>query len=234
MIKNFMCTTPALTGVVLFSVLGSLLTLTACDHKAAEASQSQAHGPVKLSAVVLNASSVANGITTTGTVLAEQQVAVQSQIMAQVDAISFPEGGHVSKGQVLIQLDDTELRAQLEKAEAALDLAQVQEKRVKAQADAGATSQQDYDSAEAQLASAKSDVDLLQAQLRQVPNQGALRRRGGVREVELGVMLQPGSMVTTLQDMSSLRVEFSVPEMSFPACASECRCASLWRDARIL
>jgi len=201
----------ALAGVALVSLLG----LSACKQKAADA-QTQGHGPVKLSAVVLNASTVSSGIITTGTVLAEQQVSVQSQAMGMVTRIGFPEGGHVSKGQVLVQLDDSQLRAQLEKAQAALDLAQVQEKRVKAQADAGAISQQDYDSAEAQLASAKSDVDLLQAQLAMCQIKAPFSGEAGLRQVELGVMMQPGNVVTDLQDMSSLRVEFSVPEDEAP------------------
>ncbi len=205
--RNFTRSAPALMAIAFFCLSG----LTACNHKD-NAAAAQAHGSSKLPAVVLNAASVSSDIITTGTVLAEQQVAVQSQIMAQVREIGFPEGGHVSEGQLLVKLDDSELKAQLEKASAALDLARAQEKRFSAQADAGAVSQQDYDSAKAQLESAQADVDLLKAQLLKCEIRAPFSGEAGLRQIELGMMLQPGSMVTTLQNLRSLRVEFSVPE----------------------
>jgi membrane fusion protein (multidrug efflux system) len=205
--KNFTRNAFAFTGLALFSSFG----LMACEHQK-DGGASAAQGGAKISAIVLNPSSVSTGLITSGTVLAEQQVAVQSQIMAQVTEIGFPEGGRVCQGQVLVKLDDSELKAQLEKASAALDLARAQEKRFSAQADAGAVSQQDYDSAKAQLESAQADVDLLKAQLVKCEIRAPFSGEVGLRQIELGMMLQPGSMVTTLQNLRSLRLEFSLPE----------------------
>ena len=189
-----------------------LLGLSACKKDEAASAASTPQAPVKMAAIVLNASTVSSGITTNGTVLAEQQVDVQTEIAGKVVRIGFPEGGHVSAGQVLVKLDDAELRSQLEKASAQYDLAKAQEKRIQEQAAAGAVSRQDVDQALAQLGSAKADVDMLKAQLAKCEIKAPFAGEVGLRLVELGAVLQPGTRITSLQDLHSFRIDFSVPE----------------------
>ncbi len=200
-----------LPGFVLVSVLG----FAACGKK--EAGNSAAPGgpgaPVmKLSAIVLNSSTLSSNLIAPGTVMAEQQVNVQTEISGKVVRIGFPEGGHVSAGQVLVKLDDSELRAQYEKASAQLLLAQSQEKRIHEQADAGAVSAQEYDQVRAQLEAAKGDAAMIKAQLDKCEIKAPFAGEAGLRKVEMGAVLQPGTQVTSLQDLRSYRIEFSLPE----------------------
>ena len=215
MFKNSSWAKKFLAGFFLLSSLTSL-GLTACGKKEAANGAPGGAGPVpppaKLAAVVLNVSAASSGIATTGTVLAEQQVEVQTEIAGRVTRIGFPEGGHVSAGQVLVKLDDSGLRAQFRKASAQLHLAEAQEKRMKEQTDAGAVSAQEYDQVRAQLESAKGDADLLKAQLDKCEIKAPFGGEAGLRKVELGAVLQPGTRITTLQDLRSYRVEFSIPE----------------------
>ncbi len=188
--------------------------LLACNRHAADSGEAKARGgaPEALAAVVLNAATVTSNVIATGTVLAEHQVDVQTEISGKVVHIGFPEGGHVAAGQELVKLDDSELRAQYEKAKAQLLLAQVQEKRMQPQFEAGAVSQQDVDQARAQLESAQADAALIKAQLDKCEIRAPFAGDVGLRLVELGSVLQPGTKVTTLQDLHSFRIEFSVPE----------------------
>ena len=190
------------------------VALSACGkHEAASGAPAGAGAaPAKLAAVVLNASTTTSGIIATGTVLAEQQVDVQTEIAGKVVRVGFPEGGHVSAGQLLVKLDDAQLRAQFEKASAQLLLAQAQEKRLHEQSEAGAVSAQEYDQAQAQLASAKADADMIKAQLDKCEIKAPFAGDVGLRKVELGAVLQPGTMITTLQDLHSYRIDFSVSE----------------------
>ena len=144
--------------------------------------------------------------------LAEQQVDVQTEIAGKVIRISFPEGGPVSAGQVLVKLDDSELRAQFDKANAQLHLAEAQEMRMKEQADAGAISAQAYDQVHAELESARAQAALTQAQLDKCEIKAPFAGIAGLRKVELGAVLQSGAKITTLQDVHSYRIEFSIPE----------------------
>ena len=199
-------TLSVLVGIV------SFLSLTACGKKDAASVRPSGVPPAKLAAIILHASTITSGIATTGTVLAEQQVDVQAEISGKVVHIGFPEGGHVSAGQVLVKLNDSELRAQFEKASAQLQLAEAQEKRMKEQADAGAISAQQYDQIHAQLESARGDAALFKAQLDKCEIKAPFAGEAGLRKVELGMVLQPGTKVTTLQDLHSYRIEFSIPE----------------------
>lgn len=168
--------------------------------------------PVKMAAIVLNPSNAATDITVTGTVLAAQQVRVQTEIAGKVVKVGFPEGGSVAAGQVLVKLEDSELRARLARAAAQLLLAGGQEKRSRAQFDAGAVSRQEYEQIHAQLEIATADVSLLKAQLDKTEIKAPFAGETGLRQVDLGTVLQPGSAITNLQDLSFCRLEFSVSE----------------------
>jgi membrane fusion protein (multidrug efflux system) len=198
----------------LLAALFLLAGLIACGKREAAAGNSGAAAapPVKLSAVVLNAAAVSSGITTTGTVMAERGVELKTEISGRVIRIGFNEGGSVSTGQILIKLDDAELRAQLEKARAHVLLAQTQEKRLKEQVDAQAVSQRDYDAARADLQTAQAEADLAKAQLDKTEVRAPFGGSAGLRQVDLGAVLQPGTVVTMLQDLHSFRIEFSIPE----------------------
>ena len=188
--------------------------LIACGKREAAAGSpgAAAAPPVKLSAVVLNATAVSSGITTTGTVMAERGVELKTEISGRVVRIGFNEGGSVVAGQTLIKLDDAELLAQLEKARAHMLLAQTQEKRLKEQVDAQAVSQRDYDAARADLQTAQAEADLAKAQLDKTEVRAPFGGSAGLRQVDLGAVLQPGTVVATLQDLHSFRIEFSIPE----------------------
>jgi len=168
--------------------------------------------PVKLAALILSAQSSTSGLTATGSVLAEREVEIKTEISGKVVRIGFVEGAKVSTGQVLVKLDDAELRAQAERASARLLLAETQEKRLKEQVAAEAVSQREYDQARAELQTARADAALASSQLDKCALKAPFSGMSGLRQVELGSVVQPGTLITTVQDVSTLRVEFSVPE----------------------
>lgn len=169
--------------------------------------------PARIPAVVLKLSlSGSAGATVPGTVLAEQQIDVQAEISGKVAEIGFREGEPVKAGQLLVRLDDTELKARLQQADAGLLLAKTREERLRQDLKAQAVSQGEYDQAQAEFRSAQAGASLARAQWEKTHLRAAFGGVVGLREVELGSVVQPGARVTTLQNLKTLRVEFSVPE----------------------
>ncbi len=144
--------------------------------------------------------------------MAEREVELKTEISGRVARIAFREGSYVDSGQLLVKLEDSELRAQLERAQARLMLAQTQEKRLKDQIEAQAASQRDYDAARADLQTAKADADMAKAMFDKTEIRAPFAGIAGLRRVDPGAVLQSGTKLTTLQDLASLRIEFSIPE----------------------
>lgn len=183
----------------------------AAQGRAPGAASAAASAP-RFAAVVLQPAPASEGITATGTVLAEQEVNVQTEIAGRVIRIGFGEGEPVKAGQILVELDGAELRAQADRAEAGLMLAKSRAQRTALDYKARAVSRSEQDQAEASLKTAQAEAALTRAQWEKTRIRAPFDGTAGLREVELGTVVQPGARVTSLQNLASLRVEFSVPE----------------------
>ena len=171
-----------------------------------------AAGPAKLPAIVLAASTASPTISVPGSVMAEQEVEIRAEISGKVTQIGFHEGEPVKAGQILVRLDEGELKAQWEGADAALLLARSRERRAQEDFKAQAISRNDYDEAQAQLKTAAAAAALARARWDKCRITAPFSGVAGLRGVDMGAMLQAGAPVTTVQDLRSFRVEFSVPE----------------------
>lgn len=190
-----------------------------CNEKAAPAAGSAgapggagAPPAARLAAIVLAPASASGSVSTTGTVLAEQEVELRAEITGRVTSIGFREGEPVAAGQILLELEGAELKAQADRAEANLDLARTRVERMRRDFKAQAVSRNELDQSEAAFKVAKAEAALTRAQWEKTRIRAPFAGKAGLREVELGSVVQPGTRLTTLQNVSSLRVEFSVPE----------------------
>lgn len=151
-------------------------------------------------------------LSATGTLLPVEAVTLQAETSGIVTEILFDEGKAVRKGDVLLKLDDSELRAELARAEARLKLAETLERRQRDLFQAKAISEAEIDETRANVATARADVDVVRAQIakRQIlaPFDGVV----GLRRISPGAYLTPGTSIGSFQDTRSLKIDFSVPE----------------------
>ena len=152
----------------------------------------------------------------TGTLLANEVITLQTETAGIVTAINFEEGKPVKAGSVLVAMDDVELQARASRAEAELELASALEKRQRELMQASAVSGADYDQSAARLAIARADLELVRAQLAKRTIRAPFDGIIGLRRVSVGAYLTPGTSIGTLQDLSSLKLDFSVPERYYP------------------
>lgn len=153
-----------------------------------------------------------NTIEATGSLLANEAIEVRSEIAGRVTFIGFTEGGTVAKGQVLIRINDDDLQAQLRKSELAVQLASDDEGRKKQLLEVKGISQQAYDDARITSQSAEADRDNLRALIAKTVIRAPFSGKIGLRQVSEGGYVSPNTLITDLQQVSPIKVQFSVPE----------------------
>lgn len=151
-----------------------------------------------------------------GTLYAVNGVDIASEVGGIVRDINFLSGERYKKGAVLINLDDRIEQANLKSLLAQQQLARIIHSRDKKLLETHAISKTDFDTVEAKLKDVDAQVERTRAviALKQItaPFDGQL----GIREVNIGQYLNVGESIVTLQDLSSLYIDFSLPEKYLP------------------
>jgi membrane fusion protein (multidrug efflux system) len=152
-----------------------------------------------------------------GTAQANESVTLTAKVTDTVRSVDFEDGAFVDSGQVLVQLTNQEEQALLAEARANLDDAESQLRRLENLASQGLTSASDLDIARSRAAASEARLNTVVARLRdrliQAPFAGVL----GFRQVSPGTLLAPNTPITTLDDISVIKLDFTVPETFFGA-----------------
>lgn len=205
--------------IVAVTIVGALVLIKVGLLKGDSAPRGMSRGPggagggtTGVRAVILAAERVADRIATVGTILANEDVDVRSEISGRIEAISFTEGSRVAKGQVLVKIADAELRAQTARAESRLAMAEDETGRQKQLFEQNLSSQREYDTAINELNVAKADADLVRAQLAKTEIRAPFDGKVGLRFVSEGSYVSPATPITSIQDDTPVKLDFSVPE----------------------
>ena len=185
------------------------------ENKAGEAEGKGAgakKGPSRVSGMILQPQSFDDNLSLSGSLEANEQVDIRSEVSGVVESINFQEGSNVSKGQVLFKVNDLELRAQLAKAKTAQNLASENERRAKLLLQKEAISQEEYDVARADLQSAKAQTQLISAQLAKATLRAPFSGKIGLRSISKGTYVTPETVVAKLINMNQVKLTFSIPE----------------------
>lgn len=147
-----------------------------------------------------------------GTALARESVEITSKSANTVSAIRFTEGQRVSAGAILVELDRTQAAAALAEAEAALAESRNQAQRGRDLSVTQALSKAQLDQLETGLKTAEARVTAARARLDDTVIRAPFAGRTGFRRVSLGGLVTPGVVITTLDDTSVIKLEFTVPQ----------------------
>jgi len=152
------------------------------------------------------------GIEAIGTVGAARGVDLTVETTGIVKEIFFESNDRVEANEVLVQLDDAVQRADLEAARTQANLDQVALARAIELQQRGVGTAATLDSARAAAETSASQVNKLQAVLDQKQLKAPYTGVVGIPRIELGQYVQPGTVVATLQNLDTMRADFSVPE----------------------
>jgi membrane fusion protein (multidrug efflux system) len=168
--------------------------------------------PQTIAAVEVKSQTWTPGIPAIGTARATFGVELASQLGGVVKQINIVSGKKFAKGDLLVQLEDAIERADLADAEATLKLADDSLDRSRSLQTKGYTPQASYEQAQQQFASAQARVARLKAVIEQKAITAPFGGVAGISRIDLGQYLQPGTVVTSFQDLSGMKVDFRIPE----------------------
>ena len=147
-----------------------------------------------------------------GTARANESLDVTAKVSNLVTAVRFAEGQQVRRGQVLIELDGREARAELAIAEAALSESRSQFNRSRELYTTHALSEAQLEQIEATLKANEARVAFARSRLSDTVISAPFAGRMGLRRVSVGSLINPGMVITTLDDTSTIKLDFTIPE----------------------
>lgn len=148
----------------------------------------------------------------TGTLLANEAIDIRPEISAKVTGIFFKEGTNVSKGHVLVKMFDKDLQAQLKSNMLQLELAQKELDRKKELYQFKGISKEELDISENNYNTLRATQDLIKAQISKTELRAPFAGTVGLRMVSEGAFVSNTTIITSLQQMDPIKLEFSVPE----------------------
>ncbi len=151
-------------------------------------------------------------LATTGTVRANEEVEIVSEISGKISDFHFREGSAVAAGQLLLKIDDSELLADRQRALYRVELAERAEARQQQLLDDGVISSETYDVALGELNVLRAELQLIEAQLLKTEIRAPFSGIIGLRWVSPGSYLSSQTRIASLNDLDPVKLDFSVPE----------------------
>lgn len=168
--------------------------------------------PTNVIGIVLKTTTFDNNLSLSGSIEANEQIEIHSEVSGIVEGIYFTEGSYVRKGQVLFKVNDIELKAQLKQASTKEGLASENERRAKLLLQKEAISQEEFDVARADHASAQAQTQLIKAQIAKTAVKAPFSGKIGLRSISPGTYITPAILVAKLVNTEKIKITFSIPE----------------------
>jgi membrane fusion protein (multidrug efflux system) len=177
-----------------------------------KAAQAAGPPPEAVGTVVAKGAEWESLLESVGSVAAGRGVTITNEVPGVVKAIRFDSGAKVRPGQVLVELDASVERAQLSSLQARRDLATTSAERTRHLAAGGASTKAQLDADEAQLKTVSADALALEAQIDKKTIRAPFGGKLGIRSVNLGQYLNPGTPITVLESLDAVYIDFTVPQ----------------------
>lgn len=195
----------------LLPVLGALL-LMACEEEASAPARAGWGGAARVVTQQVERQHIVDEIEALGTARANESIEIQPRISSLIEDFTFEEGQLVRKGQQLVQLEDNEIEAGLRLAEANLSESRSLYNRSKSLADTQAISASTLEELLAQVRVDEASVEAAKARLDNTVIRAPFAGRVGLRRVSPGSFVNTSTVITTLDDVSKIKLDFAVPE----------------------
>ena len=196
-----------LGGLMALSVL-----LAGCGGDDEGGAMRRASGPAPVITEPAKLGAVTDQYIALATARANEAIDVTPRISSVVSAIRFEEGQSVDAGVVLVELDSREIRAELDLAEANLRERRSRYGRLEALAASQVVSEVELEEIQAQLQVAEAQVNSARARMEDTVIRAPFSGMLGLRRASVGGLVQPNTVITTLDDIGVMKLEFTIPE----------------------
>jgi len=197
-----------LGGIFGFKFYGNMKMM---EHMAASGNPAQT-----VSAIVAQMEEWQPTLKAVGTLRAVKGADLAAEVSGIVEAIHFESGSEAEEGALLVQLRNADDLARLEALQSAARLAEITLQRDEKQLKSQAISQATYDNDAANLTAARAAVENQKAVLDKKAIRAPFAGHLGIRAVDVGQYLNPGSPIVTLQQLDPIFLDFYLPQQSLP------------------
>ncbi len=202
---------PIVIVIIIIALLAWPKIKEASINKQLDASAGPREMKLPVDAVVLKPMELENKIIITGSIIANESAELRSETSGKVTQINFKEGEFVKKGKLLLNINDDELRAQLEKAKYNYKLNKDSEYRQRILVEKEAISQEEYENALNRLNTAEADIHLFEAQIDRTKVYAPFDGYIGLRLISEGAYITPNNIIASIYSLSPAKIEFSIP-----------------------
>ncbi len=193
----------------------STLLFTSCNSKKDEATTGRdprQMKPAEVDGFVVQHRNVSDKIEVPGSLLPSEQTQIKSEVSGRVVQLNIQEGSVVAKNALLIKLFDGDLQTQLKKLKVQLEIAKKTQERQGELLKINGISQQEYDLVELNVQTLKVDIEATLIAISKTEIRAPYKGQVGLRYISLGAYISPADVITTLREVSELKLEFSIPE----------------------
>lgn len=169
-------------------------------------------GPTRVNGFVVKPQQFSDTLSLSGSIEADEQVDIRSEIFGIAEKIYFEEGSKVNKGQVLVKINDIELRAQAGQTSTRQALSAENERRAKLLLEKEAISQEEYDIASADFKTSQAQTQLINAQIAKTTIRAPFSGTIGLRNISPGTYVTSETLIARLVNSSKIKITFSIPE----------------------
>jgi len=201
--------------LALFAPLVSAIFFPGCKGKKEGDKPGKGSGGAKAlqaEAFVVKAAPLESVYQSSGTLLSNEEISVYSEVSGRITTINFKEGTHIKKGDLLVQLFNADILAQIQKLKAQRELAITTKARQDELLAINGISRQEYDNTVTQIASIDADIAYNEAQLRRLQIRAPFDGIIGLRNVSVGAIVSSSTLITTIQQIHPLKLDFPVPD----------------------
>jgi len=198
--------------IIIGLLIASKFLFFAKKEDKAQANKGKNAMPVAVNYYIIKADTFSNDVFSTGKVGALNQIDILPEVNGKVTGIYFKEGETVSKGSLLIKLNDADLQAQLLKNKTQQKLAEQKLERLKKLLEIKGVSQEDYDAQENELNALKADQAYTTAQIAKTSIIAPFNGVVGLKNISEGSFVSSNTPIASLVQLKPLYIEFSLPE----------------------
>lgn len=199
--------------IVLAVLIGSkIIFFPGNSEQAMQAKGKGVAAPANVTAYVAKTEKMSNLLTASGTILANEDVQLQPELSGKIVRLNFKEGSKVSRGQLLVKINDADFQAQYKKLQFKHSLAEETMLRQKQLLAINGISQQEFDQAQNELNTIKADMDFATAQILKTEIKAPFDGIIGLKNVSEGAFISPTTIIASIQQIDPVKIDFSIPE----------------------
>jgi membrane fusion protein (multidrug efflux system) len=205
----------AIAVTIVLVVTGALVAIKAMQiRKLIAGAQAYAPPPESISSAEVREANWQDTLDVIGSITAVQGVNVTTEVAGTISEIAFESGAVVAKGDLLVRLDTSSEEAQLRAVESQLELNRLNAERMRTLRAANTVSASDLDTAEATLKQSQASADEIRATIAKKTIRAPFHGKLGIRMVNLGQYLDTGKPIVSLQSLSPVYADFSLPQQN--------------------